>query len=91
MKAFSIPKEYFFKEYHDFRKVMGTKGISVEDKLEAFKGFFYVYLNLNVNLPEKDKEICISAMDALNVEVNMRLGLQSIQEIMDNLKEELEK
>ena len=58
MAAFDITKEYFLQEYNDFRQIMCSGSISQENKLEAYKGLWFVYLNLKLDLSDNDKELC---------------------------------
>ena len=76
MGANEITKEYFLQEYNDFRQIMCSGSITQENKLEAYKGLWFVYLNLKLDLPDTDTKLCQGAMEALDVEFNMRIGLQ---------------
>jgi hypothetical protein len=90
MPSFDIEKDYFLEEYHRFRKIMCAADISTEDKLEAYKGLWFVYLNLKIDMPEDDKETCKFAMDALDMELNMRIGIQVRMEIEALVRAEIE-
>jgi hypothetical protein len=91
MPAFQITTEYFLKEYHTFRAIMGKRDVDVEDKLELYKGLWFVYLNLKVDQPADDKEMCKMAMSALDIELNMRIGMQCRMEIEALVRKEFEK
>jgi len=71
-----ITYKYFLSEYHKFREIMCSRDISIEDKLEAFKGLVYEYVNLDPETSEDDKGVCETAMSALSYELNMRIGYQ---------------
>ena len=90
MASFQITKEYFLEEYHRFRAVMCRSDITTEDKLEAYKGLWFVYLNLKIDIPEKDKELCEMAMGALDIELNMRIGFHIKMEIEALINAEVE-
>jgi hypothetical protein len=90
MPAFQITTEYFLKEYHRFRAAMGQRDIDIEDKLELYKGLWFVYLNLKVDQDENEKEMCKMAMGALDIELNMRIGMQVRMEIEALVRAEFE-
>jgi len=75
-----ITKEYFLTEYHKFREIMCSM-TSVDDKLNAFKGLLYVYMNLDPKLSVDDKELCDMSMQSLSLELSMRIGYQAQIEI----------
>jgi len=81
MPAFQITTEYFLTEYHRFRAIMGQRDVDIEDKLDLYKGLWFVYLNLKVDQPKDEKEMCEMAMSALDIELNMRIGMQVRMEI----------
>ena len=88
MPAFDITKEYFLKEYHLFRAFMCRSDKTVDDKLEAYKALWFVYLNLKTDMLEDDYETCQFAMGALDLELNMRIGLQFRMEVEALVKAE---
>ena len=90
MPAFQITKEYFLKEYHLFRALMCSADKSVDDKLEAYKALWFVYLNLKTDMLEDDKETCKFAMGALDMELNLRIGIQFRMEVEALVREEFE-
>jgi hypothetical protein len=81
MPAYEITTEYFLKEYHLFRALMCRADKSVDDKLEGYKALWFVYLNLKLDQPKDKRELCMDAMNALDVELNMRIGLQAFTKL----------
>jgi hypothetical protein len=81
MPANEITTKYFLKEYHLFRAIMCDGDTDIEDKLEAYKGLWFVYVNLKLDQPQDERELCMSAMEALDTEFNMRIGLQAFTKI----------
>lgn len=77
----NFSKEFFLKEFHGFRAIMCSAIYNVEQKLDAFKGLFYVYVSLDSEMSEDDRELCESAMSMLNSEFNMRLSIQETMQI----------
>ena len=76
MASFDITKDYFLEEYNKFRAIMCSKAYDLGQKLDAYRGLWFVYLNLKVDLPEKEVDLCRGAMGALDLELNMRIGYQ---------------
>lgn len=72
--------EYFFKEYHNFREILCSIKYSIEQKLDAFRGLFTVYVNVKTENKEEEKKIQIAMMD-LKTETDMRLGYQAMADI----------
>ena len=81
MPANEITTKYFLKEYHLFRALMCRSDVEVEDKLEGYKALWFVYVNLKLDQPKDERETCMSAMEALDIEFNMRIGLQAFTKI----------
>jgi len=76
-----VKKDYFLEEYNRFRDIMCSSVYSIDKKLEAYKGLFFVYMNLDPNQPKEDEELCQTAMTTLDMELNMRLGIQMRMDI----------
>ena len=76
-----ITKEYFFEEYHRFRKIMCSTEYDPEQKMDSFKGLLFVYVNLDNNLSPEDNDMIITTMASLEAEVSQRLGYQMAMEI----------
>jgi len=72
--------EYFFKEYHSFRKEMCSKQNTIQQKLDMFKGLVYVYVNVKQQNPQIEQRLQM-AMKVLKTELDMRLGKEALQEI----------
>ena len=63
---------YFIEEVNRFREILCSKNYSSEQKLEAFKGLFYVYLETEENPSLK------LIMRGINEETSRRIILQNI-------------
>jgi hypothetical protein len=82
-----ITKKYFLKEYHKFREIMCSGAYDLEQKLDAFQGLVFVYMNITPNQSAEDEQICQTAMMGLNNELNMRLGYDLAQQCAKVLEE----
>lgn len=72
--------EYFMEEYHRFRKELCSRNNTIDQKLKMFQGLVYVYFNVK-KLDEKTEERMQVMMEALKIEVDMRLGYEALAEI----------
>ena len=72
-----IPADQFLEEYHRFRKIMGLKKYTTEEKEEYFGGLTYVYLNINEDDPKL--QLCIDAFVALADEWSRRKAMMMFQ------------
>ena len=84
MPAHKITTKYFLEEYSRFRGIMCSTEYDMEQKLEAYKGLFFVYVNID---PDVDSELCKGAMEALDLELNMRLGYEAMLQIANIVEE----
>ena len=57
-----------------------------KQQLDAYKGLLYVYFNLKDDLLKKDKKLCDIAIQVLNIELNMRIGVNMRTYIEDFAK-----
>ena len=69
-----ITHEYFMKEWHSFRAIMGSIEYTMEQKQDAWTGLIAVSLQCE-RTPEQE-EIQKTAMAILAAEVPIRLGLE---------------
>ena len=81
--------DYFFQEYHRFRKEMGLKTNTIEQKLQMFQGLVYVYFNVKTQNPQVEQRLQ-TAMSALQTELEMRLGYESMAEVKKILQHTFE-
>ena len=89
MPEHEITKDYFLKEFVEFRKIMCSRKYTIEDKLKAYKALWFIYLNLKSDISTDDEELCKDAMNALDIEFNMRIGYQQQEDILDIIKAEV--
>ena len=74
-----ISTVYMLDEYHKFRGIMCSTAYDREQKLKAWEGLLYVYVQMKVEETEADQEraeMIATAMHSLVMELSMRLGLE---------------
>ena len=72
-----INYDYFLKEYHGFRAILGSRKYTRDQKLKAWEGLLLVYVNLG-GLVKDEAAVCESAMLSMSqYELPMRLALEA--------------
>ena len=74
----ALTVEYFYEEYHRFRKEMCSRSNTIEQKLKMFQGLAYVYFNVKRQNPLAEERLQI-AMSALQIELEIRMGYEAKQ------------
>lgn len=72
-----IDYDYFLKEYHGFRAILGSTEYTIEQKTKAWEGLLTVYVNIE-NMTEDEEAVCQSAMLSMAHGVGSYWGFGSI-------------
>lgn len=74
-----ITHEYFMKEWHSFREIMGSTKYTMEQKQDAWTGLLCVSLRCTGTPEEEENQK--TAMAILSAEVPVRLGFELTSEL----------
>jgi len=70
-----ITHDYFLEEYHRFREIMCSTAYTPDQKHDAYGGLLAVYICCDDGTDE-DRELRESAIEVLQLEFPMRMGLE---------------
>lgn len=77
---------YFLEEYHKFRQILCSTKYTIEQKLNAWKGLLYVYVNVETE-NEKQENLMQTCMSAIQRETEMRTGMELFLQIRKEVNE----
>lgn len=82
-KATLLTHDYFMTEFHRFRAIMCSPDHSPDQKFDAYSGLLAVYLLCD----DEEQELRESAIEILQIEFPMRMGLELTARLEDLFNE----